>query len=124
MGTFKDGKEFGQQRVIKSKPEHQRSFMQYTSENGILQGQALIERADTTVEAGSYLKNKQHGIWRIRLPNGQTQQKVYQHGVIATGKTTPEGEQRQVSFSGLGNKPEYRSSSNSHNSNQTPTQGR
>jgi hypothetical protein len=89
LGTFKFGREQGQQRVVKSKPEAQRSFMQYTSEAGVLHGQALIERADATVEAGAYEKNKQHGVWRVRLANGQATMKTYENGV-AIASNTPE----------------------------------
>jgi len=54
LGTFKNGKEFGQQRVIVSEPVKHRYFTQFTSVNGVLQGPALIERSNGRVEVGNY----------------------------------------------------------------------
>lgn len=58
IGSFKNGKEYGQQRVIQSYPLKSRYFTQFTSVQGQLHGPALIERADGRVEVGNYVKNK------------------------------------------------------------------
>lgn len=85
MGTFKDGKEFGQQRVVKSAPESRRdqqSFMQYTAVNDVMQGPALRETADGTVEVGVYNKNKRHGAWRTRNPDNSINTVVFENGSV------------------------------------------
>ena len=58
IGSFKNGRENGQQRVVQSYPVKSRYFSQYTSVEGIMHGPALIERADGRVEMGNYLKGK------------------------------------------------------------------
>ena len=54
IGTFKQGKENGQQRIIQSYPTNKRYFTQFTSVNGALEGPALIERADGRIDIGNY----------------------------------------------------------------------
>ena len=54
IGSFKNGKENGQQRVVQSYPVKSRYFSQYTSIEGTMHGPALIERADGRVEMGNY----------------------------------------------------------------------
>ena len=85
MGTFKDGKEFGQQRVVKSAPAahlDQQAFAQYTAVNGVMQGPAMRETADGTVEVGLYHNNKRHGVWRTRKPDNTISTVIFEHGSI------------------------------------------
>lgn len=70
FGSFSQGKEFGQQRMIKTEPQQGRYFTQFTSLSGVLQGPALVERANGIVEVGNYEQNKRHGVWRFRKPDG------------------------------------------------------
>lgn len=49
--------------------------MHYSSKDGDMHGPALIEKADYTVEMGYYKENKQDGLWKQRLPNGQKKKK-------------------------------------------------
>ena len=80
MGTFKQGKENGQQRLIQSYPIKQRYFTQFTSHKGELEGPALIERADGRVEVGNYLGDKQDGQWRYKYINGTQDTITFQDG--------------------------------------------
>jgi len=80
LGTFKQGKEFGQQRIIQSYPLKSRYFTQFTSQQGVLHGPALIERADGRVEIGTYKRDRQDGVWRYRLIDGSTETKTFAKG--------------------------------------------
>lgn len=80
LGTFKQGKEVGQQRIIQSYPLKGRYITQFTSQQGRLNGPALIERADGRVEIGSYKNDKQYGVWRYRLIDGSTETKTFVNG--------------------------------------------
>ena len=57
LGTFKAGKEFGQQRIIASYPLKQRQITIFTILSQKINGPALIEKANGTVETGNYLND-------------------------------------------------------------------
>lgn len=80
LGTFKQGKETGQQRLIQSYPIKQRYFTQFTSNMGELEGPALIERADGRVEVGNYHGDKQEGLWKYKYLNGTQDAIKFQNG--------------------------------------------
>ena len=82
IGTFKQGKESGQQRIIQSYPLENRYITQFTSENGKLEGPALIERSDGRRDIGNYKKDRQDGIWRFKQMDGTTEVVVYSKGKI------------------------------------------
>ena len=83
FGSFSNGTEFGQQRMIKYEPQESQYFTQLTSVNGVLQGPALVERATGMVEVGSYEQNKRHGVWRFRRPDGQpAMTRIFEHGKV------------------------------------------
>lgn len=51
--------------------------------NGVLQGPALVERANGIVEVGNYEQNKRHGVWRFRRPDGQPPMtRIFEHGKV------------------------------------------
>ena len=56
FGSFKAGKEFGPQRVIKAGPENQQSFLQYTTINDEMVGPAIIEKPDGSMQTIDYSK--------------------------------------------------------------------
>lgn len=58
LGTFKNGLEHGQQRVIQSLPSSKRYFTQFTAINGKLNGPAMIDRSDQRIEIGNYKADK------------------------------------------------------------------
>lgn len=71
IGTFKQGKENGQQRLVQSYPAKTRYFTQFTSSNGVLEGPALVERADGRRDVGVYKNDKQDGVWKYKYLNGR-----------------------------------------------------
>lgn len=82
IGTFKQGKEQGQQRLIQSYPLKNRYFTQFTSAEGVLEGPALIERADGRRDIGNYKKDKQDGIWRYKHLDGKAEVVVFSKGKV------------------------------------------
>ena len=82
MGTFKNGKEVGQQRIIQSFPIKQRQLTQFTSVSGQLHGPALIERATGKQEIGSYNRDLQHGLWKYKYLNGNEDSEYFNKGKV------------------------------------------
>ena len=80
MGTFKTGKEYGQQRIIQSYPLKERQITIFTVINAKLNGPALLEKANGTVETGSYLNDLQVGEWKHRFINGKVETVFYVKG--------------------------------------------
>lgn len=80
LGTFKQGKESGQQRLIQCLPLKSRYFTQFTSQLGRLNGPALIERADGRVEIGNYVNDKKEGLWKNKYLNGTADTTTYRNG--------------------------------------------
>ena len=54
----------------------------FTSDEGALNGQALVERSDGRVEIGNYNNEKQDGIWKFRDTEGKIQAKTYVMGQL------------------------------------------
>ena len=84
LGTFKNGEEFGQQRVIQSFPLKSRYFTQFTSIDGKLNGPALIERADQRVEVGIYKNERQNGVWRYKYIDGSIETVTFNNGKVVS----------------------------------------
>jgi len=82
QGTFIEGKEAGQQRIIQSFPIKQRQFTSFTSANGALNGPAVMERATGKVESGNYVKDQQHGEWKSTYINGKEEKDYYSKGKL------------------------------------------
>ena len=86
IGTFKQGKENGQSRLIQSYPAKKRYFTQFTSVQGILEGPALIERADGRRDVGIYKRDKQDGVWKYKKIDGQIENVVFKKGKVVEQK--------------------------------------
>jgi antitoxin component YwqK of YwqJK toxin-antitoxin module len=86
LGTFKAGKEFGQQRIIQSYPLKQRQISIFTCINSKINGPALIEKANGKVETGSYLNDQQVGEWKNKYLDGKTETEFYVKGKKQTAE--------------------------------------
>ena len=58
-------------------------YRQAVHVDGVLNGPAVLEKPDQTVEMGEYKNNRMDGIWRIRKPNGDNSTKTYFNGESA-----------------------------------------
>lgn len=65
LGCFKEGDESGLQRIIQAQPPSSRYFSQFTSLDKKLNGAAILEEADGTVEKGEYRNDQKVGVWNL-----------------------------------------------------------
>ena len=70
LGCFKKGDEAGLQRIIQAQPATGRYFSQFTSLDKKLNGAAILEQADGTLEQGEYGNDRKVGVWQVKKPNG------------------------------------------------------
>lgn len=76
---------------------------QFNSATGVLEGPALIERANGDVEVGNYKKNRQHGIWRVKQLDGSSNTIIYDMGKLVKKSYTERKEESVISRAGTVN---------------------
>ena len=54
--------------------------MQFTSEDSVIQGPGLIERANGCVEIGVYKDDQQDGMWTLRFSDGHMESILFING--------------------------------------------
>ena len=85
-GGFQDGRFQGDGKFILTDRTDYGTF-----QNGTRHGHLYMEMLDGSRASGEYVKGVQEGLWKIKLPNGATFDKVFKNGKVESSTSTNTG---------------------------------